>query len=266
MTPKQIPMKSIYPITRMAPRIIHSLGLITKIGFILTFVIFNALAADKYSPRELAEIFVDAAYDTNLPEGHGRRLKKWDRPINIVAMGASAKQYSQSIKRLVDQIASASGHEISFRLGGSGNFILAFSDDTLKDALGPLLPLFSMTYANKSDVKTQTKNLFTNFPKCEGRSAVHGDSIRFSIFLLKNGMSTLETNACLSISIIKQVGLINITSKNVKHFIYKDSNGLLFTELGEKMIKLLYAKELHPGIEKSVAFKKVERMILDGEY
>ncbi|VDC31352.1 DUF2927 domain-containing protein [Pseudogemmobacter humi] len=218
-----------------------------------------------FDDRMLAENFVRIAlYDEYSRTGGGfvrgettSVLRRWEVPVRFqIRFGASvpAERRATDRARIASYLARLSqitGHPISL-VDQGGNFVLHVVSEDEREALGPALRR-DMPGLSPQDVSDVTRMSPTTY--CMVYALSEGNTGRYTraVAVVRAEHPDLLRQSCFHEEIAQGLGLANDSPRARPSIFNDDEEFALLTKQDELLLKILYSRELRPGMTEAEA-------------
>lgn len=218
-----------------------------------------------FDDRMLTENFVRIAlYDEYSRSGGGfvrgetsSVLRRWEVPVRFqIRFGASvpAERRATDRARIASYLARLSqitGHPISL-VDQGGNFVLHVVSEDEREALGPALRR-DMPGLSPQDVADVTRMSPTTY--CMVYALSEGNTGRYTraVAVVRAEHPDLLRQSCFHEEIAQGLGLANDSPRARPSIFNDDEEFALLTKQDELLLKILYSRELRPGMTEAEA-------------
>jgi hypothetical protein len=232
----------------------------------------DAGTAIPYDSRMLAENFMRIAlFDEYRRSDRGfvreeteSRLRRWEVPVRFgLRFGASVPPEKQATDRariasFIGRLASITGHPMSID-DANPNFVIHIVSEDEREALGPkvraMLPNLS-----PADVAGITNMPRTTYCLVYALSEGNSGAYTRAFAVIRAEHPDLLRLSCVHEELAQGLGLPN-DSPRARPSIFNDDEEFAFlTDHDELLLRMLYSRELRPGMSASVARPIVESL------
>lgn len=233
-----------------------------------------------YNDRLLAENFMRIAlFDEYRRTGTGfvrdeteSRLRRWEVPVRVgLRFGASVPPERQATDRakiasFINRLALVTGHPI-YMDDGAANFLIHIVSEDEREALGPkiraVLPSLS-----PGDVAGITHMPRTTYCLVYALSEGNSGAYTRGFAVIRAEHPDLLRLSCVHEELTQGLGLPNDSPRARPSIFNDDEEFALLTDHDEQLLRILYSRELRPGMSAAEARPIVEtlaRRLLGGD-
>ncbi|MBA3910874.1 MAG: hypothetical protein C0524_13620 [Rhodobacter sp.] len=233
-----------------------------------------------YSDRILAENFMRVALYDEYRRGTGgfvreeteSRLRRWEVPVRVgLRFGASVPPDRQAtdqarIASYLARLSQITGHPMSLD-DRAPNFLIYIVSEDEREALGPVIraAIPSLGPGEVSGITNMPRSTYCLvFALSEGSTGAYTRAFA----VLRAEHPDLLRLSCLHEEIAQALGLPNDSPRARPSIFNDDEEFALLTDQDEQMLRILYSRELRPGMTPSQARPIVEslaRRLLGGD-
>ncbi|MPY71173.1 MAG: DUF2927 domain-containing protein [Alphaproteobacteria bacterium] len=190
---------------------------------------------------------------------------RWERPGVVLLDG---KDMSDAERKIVEEtvgtLARSSGHDFHiYRPGEAANIVVGFVEPFDQAIEGRYRDLFNRLFQDPlRHIELLLKAARSGGVNCLYRPAVADFRIIGGLVLVKPGLPEAKTRKCLSLFLGKMAGLLGEARQaeaRAGSALDEDFEHLRYNALDREIVRLLYLKDLTPGMRKDEALRTLDR-------
>jgi hypothetical protein len=192
---------------------------------------------------------------------------KWDSPAVVLLDG---KETSPAERKIVEEtvatLARSSGHDFHIhRQGEEANILIGFVEPFDEAIEGRYRDLFNRLFLDPlRHIELLVKAARSGGVNCLYRPAVANFRVIGGLILIKPGLPEAKTRKCVSVFLGKMAGLLGASRQaeaGTGSAMDEDFQQLRYNALDREILRLLYLKDLTPGMRKDAALRVLDRRL-----
>ncbi len=217
-------------------------------------------------PRQVLDLFSQAAF----PGGELRKIArviKWTDPVRLGVVGEGSEEYLPILQQISDQLSVIDGLQMSADTKGDANVLIVLSKNPFQDLSHAYSDYFRTFFSNRESMDQFIRDKEHRQVDCFVRN--YADPTGYK---LTRGFMVIDTRApndvvekCMASQTMillgfgyRTEGLRSATNASV---LSQNRIHSSFTESDMAMIKLLYAKEIRPGMNFDETMEQAHKVL-----